>query len=73
MAADDVIKEAEPRAPRSQHAQKVETQAATDAIGATVSVEIDGKKVRVSFGTTILEAAKQSVRTNCAVKLPIKQ
>jgi len=57
---DDITRQAETRAPRSQQAQKVEApRAPADALGATVGVEIDGKKVKVPFGATILEAARQ--------------
>jgi iron-only hydrogenase group A len=57
---DDITKQAEPRAPRSQRAQTVAAPPVSEAIGATVSLEIDGVKVTVPFGTTILEAAKQA-------------
>jgi iron-only hydrogenase group A len=56
----DTIKENTTRAPRSQQAQQVEKPAAPEALGAMVSVEIDGKTIKVPFGTTILEAARQS-------------
>jgi len=57
--ADKTIKQAQPRAPRSQRAQTVAAPPVAEAIGAPVAVEIDGIKVKVPFGATILEAAKQ--------------
>ena len=45
------------RAPRSMQGQKISAPM-DGGIGATVSVEIDGKEVSVPMGTTILEAAK---------------
>ncbi len=46
------------RAPVSQRAKKMEAPADMGAIGAQVSVVIDGQKIKVPIGTTILEAAK---------------
>jgi iron-only hydrogenase group A len=46
------------RAPVSQQAQPVTVADSPSAIGATVSVTIDGIETKVPFGTTILDAAK---------------
>ncbi len=46
------------RAPLSQQHRRVVTTTSPDAIGATVSVTIDGLEAKVPFGTTILEAAR---------------
>lgn len=46
------------RAPLSQQHRRVITTASPEAIGATVSVTIDGIEAKVPFGATILEAAK---------------
>jgi len=48
------------RAPESQKPFKVEIPAHPEHIGGTISIEINEKKVSVPFGTTILEACKQS-------------
>lgn len=56
----DIIKDAKSRAPRSQQSQKIEAPTVPDAIGANISVEIDGKQMKIPFGTTILDAAKQA-------------
>lgn len=45
------------RAPVSQQAQEVALTTGPDAIGATVSVTIDGIQTKVPFGSTILDAA----------------
>ncbi len=47
------------RAPKSLRAQTVEEFVDADARSAPVRAEIDGKKLEVSVGTTILEAAKE--------------
>jgi iron-only hydrogenase group A len=47
------------RSPASQHGQDMKKAEAITAIGGTVSVEIDGKELKVPLGTTILEAARQ--------------
>ena len=47
------------RAPVSQRPQKVEMSGNGTGIGATVSITIDDRKIKVPFGTTILEAASQ--------------
>jgi len=60
MGNHATTKQVESRAPRSQQRQAPPAPAAPDAIGGTVSVEIDGKQVKVPFGTTILEAARQA-------------
>ena len=46
------------RAPLSQQHRRVITTTSPDAIGALVSVTIDGVEAKVPFGTTILEAAR---------------
>lgn len=46
------------RAPLSQQHRRVVTTTSPDAIGATVSVTIDGVEAKVPFGSTILEAAR---------------
>jgi iron-only hydrogenase group A len=51
---------AQERAPRSQQAHAIEPPTAIDDLGALISVEIDGKRVKVPLGTTILEAARQN-------------
>jgi NADH-quinone oxidoreductase subunit G/[NiFe] hydrogenase diaphorase moiety small subunit len=48
------------RAPESQKPFKVEIPKHPEHIGGTISIEINEKKVSVPFGTTILEACKQS-------------
>ena len=48
------------RAPLSQQHRRVITTTSPDAIGALVSVNIDGIEAKVPFGTTILEAAKRA-------------
>lgn len=48
------------RAPISQQAFKVEKPVDTTAIGGTVSVEINEKKLHIPLGTTILEACRQN-------------
>ena len=53
------------RAPLSQQHRRVITTTSPDAIGAQVSVVIDGVEAKVPFGVTILEAAK-----NAGVKIP---
>lgn len=47
------------RAPVSQRGQMIPSGGNTEAIGATVSVTIDGQALKVPLGTTILDAAKQ--------------
>ena len=46
------------RAPLSQQHRRVITTTSPDAIGALVSVTIDGVEAKVPFGVTILEAAR---------------
>ena len=53
------------RAPLSQQHRRVITTTSPDAIGAQVSVTIDGVEAKVPFGVTILEAAK-----NAGVNIP---
>lgn len=53
------------RAPSSQRAQAVEQAKDASAIGALVPVTLDGRPIKVPFGTTILEAAQQN-----GVKIP---
>lgn len=48
------------RAPESQQGQKIEKAKPTDGIGAMISVEINGNKYSVPFGTSILEACKEN-------------
>jgi NADH-quinone oxidoreductase subunit G/[NiFe] hydrogenase diaphorase moiety small subunit len=47
------------RAPVSQRGQRMEPPGDTSAIGGQISVEIDGKDLKVPIGTTILNAAKE--------------
>lgn len=56
------------RAPVSQQPFTVPIPQDQDTIGGTISIEINGRPVRVSFGTTILEACKNnqiSIPTLC--------
>ena len=46
------------RAPLSQQTRRVVTTTSPDAIGATVTVQIDGVEAKVPFGSTILQAAE---------------
>jgi NADH-quinone oxidoreductase subunit G/[NiFe] hydrogenase diaphorase moiety small subunit len=46
------------RAPLSQQTRRVVTTTSPDAIGATVTVKIDGVEAKVPFGSTILQAAE---------------
>jgi iron-only hydrogenase group A len=46
------------RAPLSQQTRRVVTTTSPDAIGATVTVQIDGIEAKVPFGATILQAAE---------------
>jgi len=46
------------RAPLSQQTRRVVTTTSPDAIGATVTVRIDGVEAKVPFGSTILQAAE---------------
>jgi NADH-quinone oxidoreductase subunit G/[NiFe] hydrogenase diaphorase moiety small subunit len=46
------------RAPLSQQTRRVVTTTSPDAIGATVTVSIDGIEAKVPFGATILQAAE---------------
>jgi len=46
------------RAPLSQQTRRVVTTTSPDAIGATVTVNIDGVEAKVPFGSTILQAAE---------------
>jgi iron-only hydrogenase group A len=59
--ADKTLSAVVSRAPTSQRASSLEVAAAADqvAIGGQVTVSIDGNRVQVPLGTTILEAAKQ--------------
>ncbi len=47
------------RAPKSTTPSKVTKPINTEAIGALIAIEIDGHKLKVLMGTTILEAAKK--------------
>lgn len=51
--------EAGSRAPVSQQSMSVPRPSSPDAIGGTVTVNINGRDVKVPLGTTILEAAQQ--------------
>jgi iron-only hydrogenase group A len=53
------IEEAGSRAPQSQQSQTVAKPTNVEAIGANVSVTIDGQEIKVPMGTTILEAAQK--------------
>lgn len=53
------------RAPLSQRVRKITTPSDSTAIGASVSVDIDGRLLKVPMGTTILEAASQA-----GIKIP---
>ena len=55
-----MAKENNPRIPVSQQSFKVQKPEDTTAIGGTISIEINEKKVSVPFGTTILEACKEN-------------
>ncbi len=65
MSNDKNFMPTAPRAPMSQQAHVIKAPAAHDAIGATVTVTIDGTDVKVPLGTTILEAAQR-----CGVRIP---
>ncbi|MCL4691813.1 MAG: [FeFe] hydrogenase, group A, partial [Candidatus Hydrogenedentes bacterium] len=47
------------RAPVSQRGHRIDSPVDTTAIGGQISVEIDGKSLKVPIGTTILDAAKE--------------
>ncbi len=47
------------RAPVSEKAHRIDIDTTSDAIGASVTVSIDGNEVKVPLGTTILDAAKK--------------
>ncbi|OQA33884.1 MAG: NADP-reducing hydrogenase subunit HndC [Betaproteobacteria bacterium ADurb.Bin341] len=53
------------RAPSSEKLHRIDVAAGDDAIGATVTVTIDGIEVKVPMGTTILQAARK-----IGVKIP---
>lgn len=53
------------RAPLSQQHRRVVVTTGPDAIGATVTVTIDGTEAKVPFGATILEAA-----TSLGIRIP---
>jgi iron-only hydrogenase group A len=55
-----MAKENNPRIPVSQQPFKVQKPEDTTAIGGTISIEVNEKKVSVPFGTTILEACKEN-------------
>jgi iron-only hydrogenase group A len=55
-----MAKENNPRIPVSQQPFKVQKPEDTTAIGGTISIEVNEKKVAVPFGTTILEACKEN-------------
>ncbi len=47
------------RAPVSQRGHRIDSPVDATAIGGQISVEIDGKSLKVPIGTTILDAAKE--------------
>jgi NADH-quinone oxidoreductase subunit G/[NiFe] hydrogenase diaphorase moiety small subunit len=55
-----MLKESKSRAPISQQALKIEKPADLRSIGATISIEINDKKVSVPLGITILEACREN-------------
>ena len=55
-----MAKENNPRIPVSQQPFKVQKPEDTTAIGGTISIEVNEKKVSVPFGTTILDACKEN-------------
>lgn len=59
MSEQKITPAATYRAPVSQRGHVVPSPADPSAIGAMVTVNIDGNEVRVPIGTTILEAAKK--------------
>ncbi len=59
MSKDEKFTAETSRAPVSQSGRAIKTDGDATAIGALVSLEIDGKELKVPMGTTILEAAKQ--------------
>ncbi len=59
MKRDNPCADGSCRAPTSQRPQVVTSPDDNDAIGALISVTIDGHELKVPMGTTILEAAQQ--------------
>ena len=59
MAQKTSLKYNATRAPISQRGHRIVTDAPEGAIGGMITVEIDGKEVKVPMGTTILEAARK--------------
>ncbi len=59
MAEHSPVGNGTSRSPTSQRAQVIENDASPGAIGAQVSVTIDGETIKVPLGTTILQAARQ--------------
>lgn len=55
-----MLKESESRAPVSMKSLKVEKPVDLTSVGATISIEINEKKISVPLGTTILEACRQN-------------
>ncbi len=55
-----MLKESKSRAPISQQALKIEKPADLKSIGATISIELNDKKVSVPLGMTILEACREN-------------
>jgi len=53
------------RAPMSQKAHTIAIQSDSEMIGANITINIDGKEMKVPLGTTILQAAKK-----LGVKIP---
>ncbi len=50
----------ESRAPVSQKAHTIELPADNEGLGSKISIEIDGRKISVPFGKTILDACKEN-------------
>lgn len=48
------------RTPEAQKGQKVKTPDVKEGLGANINIEINGEKVSVPYGTTILEACRQN-------------
>lgn len=55
-----MLKENKSRAPISQQALKIDKPADLKSIGATITIELNDKKVSVPLGTTILEACREN-------------
>ncbi|MBI2419669.1 MAG: iron hydrogenase small subunit [Ignavibacteriales bacterium] len=53
-----MLKQTESRAPVSQKSHKIDKPVDPNSIGATITIELNEKKIAVPLGTTILEACK---------------